>query len=41
VTTTALPTTGFADQVGVPGMLALSILLIAVIFLARRLRMAG
>lgn len=41
VTTTALPTTGFADQVGIPGMLSLSILLIAVIFLARRLRMAG
>lgn len=41
VSATALPTTGFADEVGVPGMLALATLLIAVIFLARRLRTAG
>jgi hypothetical protein len=40
-TATALPTTGFADEVGVPGMLALSVLLISVIFLARRLRTSG
>jgi hypothetical protein len=37
-TTTALPATGFADEVGVPGMLSLSVVLIVVIFLARRLR---
>ena len=37
-TTTALPTTGFADDVGLPGLLGLAILLIGVIFLARRLR---
>ena len=39
-TTTALPTTGFADDVGLPGLLGLAILLIGVIFLARRLRMS-
>jgi LPXTG-motif cell wall-anchored protein len=37
-TTTALPSTGFADQVGIPGLVGMAILLIAVIFLARRLR---
>lgn len=40
VTTTALPTTGFADQVGIPGLLGMAVLLVAVIFLARRLRSA-
>jgi len=40
VTSTALPTTGFADEVGIPGLLGLAVLLIAVIFLARRLRTA-
>lgn len=40
-TTTALPTTGFADEVGLPGMLGLAVLLVGVIFLARRLRAAG
>lgn len=39
-TTTALPTTGFADDVGLPGLLGLAILLIAVIVLARRLRVS-
>ena len=39
-TTTALPTTGFADDVGLPGLLGLAILLIGVIFLARRLRVS-
>ena len=39
-TTTALPTTGFADDVGLPGLLGLTILLIGIIFLARRLRMS-
>lgn len=37
-TKTALPKTGFADDVGMPGMLGVSGLLIAVFFLARRLR---
>jgi hypothetical protein len=37
-TSTALPTTGFADDVGVPAMLGMAVMLIAVIFLARRLR---
>jgi len=35
---TELPTTGFADDVGLPAMLGLSLLLVVVIFLARRLR---
>jgi LPXTG-motif cell wall-anchored protein len=39
-TSTALPTTGFADEVGIPGLLGMAVLLIAVIFLARRLRSA-
>ncbi len=37
-TSTALPATGFADEVGAPAMLGLAILLLVVIFLARRLR---
>ena len=37
---TQLPTTGFADDVGLPGLLSLAGALILVIFLARRLRMA-
>jgi LPXTG-motif cell wall-anchored protein len=40
-TPTVLPTTGFADQVGLPGMLGLSILLVAVIFFVRRMRLSG
>ena len=39
-TTTALPTTGFADDVGLPGLFGLSLLLIAVIVIARRLRIS-
>jgi len=35
---TALPTTGFADQVGLPGLFGLGVLALVVIFLARRLR---
>ena len=35
---TALSTTGFADEVGLPGLIILSIVLVAVILLARRLR---
>lgn len=37
-TATALPTTGFMDEVGMPGLLGMALLLVAVIFLARRLR---
>jgi hypothetical protein len=33
-----VPKTGFADEVGLPGLFILSIILIAVILLARRLR---
>jgi len=39
-TATALPTTGFAEDAGVPMMLGLAVLLIVIIFLARRLRSA-
>jgi hypothetical protein len=38
---TALPTAGFADEVGLPGMLGLSLLLVVMIFLVRRLRFAN
>jgi hypothetical protein len=37
---TAIPNTGFADDVGLPAMLGLAVLLVVVIFLARRLRTA-
>lgn len=37
-TGTKLPATGFADEVGLPGMLGVAALLIVVIFLTRRLR---
>ena len=37
-TSTALPDTGFADDVGVPALLGMTGLLILVIFIARRLR---
>ncbi len=37
-TSTALPGTGFADQYGAPGLVIMGMALIAVIFLARRLR---
>jgi LPXTG-motif cell wall-anchored protein len=40
-TSTALPSTGFVEDVGVPGLLGMAALLIAVIFLARRLRTAN
>ena len=40
-TATQLPDTGFIDDVGIPGMLALAAALIVVIFLARRLRTAA
>jgi LPXTG-motif cell wall-anchored protein len=37
---TELPSTGFADEVGIPGLIGLSVLLIVVIFLVRRLRLS-
>jgi hypothetical protein len=39
-TTTALPGTGIADQYGAPGLVIMGMALVAVIFLARRLRVA-
>lgn len=38
-TSTALPSTGFADEVGLPMMAGLAIILVAVIVLSRKLRM--
>ena len=40
-TSTGLPDTGFADDVGIPGMVALAAVLVVVIFLARRMRTAN
>lgn len=40
-TSTALPTTGFADEVGLPLMAGLAIVLVAVILLSRRLRLSS
>ncbi len=39
-TTTALPSSGFADEVGLPGLVGMAAVLVAVIFLVRRLRVA-
>ena len=39
-TSTALPNTGFADEVGLPAMFAMALALVALIFLVRRLRAA-
>jgi hypothetical protein len=39
-TSTALPTSGFADEVGLPGLVIAAMVFIAVIFLVRRLRVA-
>jgi hypothetical protein len=36
----AIPDTGFADNIGLPSMVGLAVLLLAVMFLARRLRAA-
>jgi hypothetical protein len=38
-TATALPSTGFADEVGLPGLLLLGVLLIVVVIVSRQLRM--
>lgn len=40
-TSTALPQTGFAEDVGLPGLLVLAVVLVVVIFLTRRLRTAS
>jgi len=40
-TSTALPTTGFADEIGLPGLLGLAALLVVVVFLARRARFSA
>jgi len=37
-TSSGLPNTGFADDIGLPGLLGLAVVLVVVIFLARRLR---
>jgi len=37
---TGIPDTGFADEIGLPAMIGMAVLLIVVIFLARRLRSA-
>ena len=39
-TPSALPDTGFAEDVGIPAMVGLALLLVVIIFLARRLRTA-
>jgi len=39
-TSTALPATGIADEYGAPGLVIMAMALVAVIFLARRLRAA-
>jgi Tfp pilus assembly protein PilV len=40
-TSTLLPNSGFADDIGLPSLLGMGVLLIVVIFLARRLRTAS
>jgi cytoskeletal protein RodZ len=40
-TTTALPATGIADELGTPGLLMAAFVLVAVIFIVRRLRTAS
>ncbi len=40
VTPTALPTTGFADEVGLPGLVGMAAVLVVIIVLARRLRLS-
>jgi hypothetical protein len=37
---TSIPNTGFAEDIGLPAMLGMAVLLVVVIFLARRLRSA-
>ena len=40
-TSSALPDGGFADDVGIPGLVAMMVVFVAVIFFARRLRQAS
>jgi hypothetical protein len=40
-TATALPTTGIADELGTPGLIAAAFVLVVIIFLVRRLRTAS
>jgi hypothetical protein len=40
-TPTALPSTGFADEIGLPGLVLLGAMLVVVIFFSRRLRAAN
>jgi len=40
-TASALPDTGFVEDVGIPAMVGLALVLVVVIFLTRRLRTAG
>lgn len=40
-TASALPDTGFVEDVGIPAMVGLALLLVVIIFLTRRLRTAG
>ena len=40
-TATALPATGFADEVGLPGLVILALLLVVVVIVSRRLRMSA
>jgi len=39
-TSTALPATGIADELGAPGLMAMAVALVVIIFLVRRLRVA-
>lgn len=39
-TTTALPTTGFAEDVGLPGLFGAALVLVVIIILARKLRLS-
>jgi len=39
-TATALPQTGFADEVGLPGLLGLALALVVVVFATRRIRLS-
>jgi hypothetical protein len=41
LTATALPTTGFADEVGLPGLFGLGVILLGVVIVVRRLRSAA
>jgi LPXTG-motif cell wall-anchored protein len=41
MTATALPTTGFADEVGLPALFGMGVLLLGVVFVVRRLRSAA